>query len=173
MMFVPFLILPLELFVFFGFANQYGFFKTLFFYFLPSIFGFAFLSFQARRGFSDLQKQMFSGQRLPNPLMKMFTRTLVGVFLILPFFSTRVLGFVLLIPGVSFILSRWAQAWIAKKIQNGSVFVMGQMGGMSGEKFSPASTFPGEREAVPATDDDSGTQNANHRVIDVPAQRKD
>ena len=112
-----------ELLIFAGFADHFGFLKTLAAYILPSFLGFMIVLRQGTMTVASLQASLMRGQRPDSALLHAAARIFGGVLMITPFFMGRVLAVCLLLPGVRhillFIFSKKMMGWAAQKAQQG------------------------------------------------------
>ncbi|MBX2988420.1 MAG: FxsA family protein [Bdellovibrionaceae bacterium] len=160
----PFPVFLFEFIAFVWLASSFGFFKVLLWYILPSFLGFVFLSLQSRAALLTLQKRLAEGRDPGFQLLNTAAKFLAGVFLVIPMLTTRVLGVILLVPGLRHVFLLSVHAWIARKITQGTfrVFRGGPMGGggMGGTRFRTY-TFTGGADPREAREERDAT------VIDV------
>lgn len=155
---LPFLILETCLFWFF--VSEYGFLPVFAAYVVPSFLGMLVLSFQSRAALLNLQKRMAEGGQPGFPLLNAVAKFFAGLLLLAPFFTTRILGVALLLPGVRQLILFLAQGWLLAKLskglfQNGNFKVfMGGAGFQGARGTRGAQDFeeiPAEREVVDVT----------------------
>lgn len=163
---LPFPFVFCEVFLFMWFVSKFGFLQTLAGYWLPSILGFLIVSFQSRTAMMQLQRQMGMGQKPGFQALNMAAKFLSGILIIAPFFSTRVVGILLLLPGFRHLLILTFKTWILSKIQGGAFRVFRAGGpGFPGGGF-PGGGFPPPRGGRPA-DDEGPRVERDAVVIDV------
>lgn len=137
---LPFPFVFCEVLLFMWFSSNYGFFQTLAAYWLPSVLGFLILSFQSRMALFNLQRQMLSGQKPEFQALNLAAKFLSGILIIVPFFSTRLVGLLLLFPGTRHLIILTFKTWILSKMQSGAFRVF-RAGGFPGAGRG----FPGGR----------------------------
>lgn len=122
---LPFPLLLFEIVLFFFLVSQFGFLKIFGIYLLPCLLGFVVLSLQSRVALVNLQKALMEGKQPGRRLFATAANFLAGLFLLIPSFSTRVVAFILLMPGLRQVALVALQAWVTKKIAQGGAKVFG------------------------------------------------
>lgn len=125
---MPFLLwVGFEVIVFWTFGKAIGFGWTFLLYFAPILIGLILLSTVSRTFMMDMQKQVARGEVLAGSMIKLGCRMAAGVLFLLPFFTPRLMGFFLLLPGAGYLVFGVFQAWLLKKMQKGQ-FVFTRVG---------------------------------------------
>lgn len=114
---LPYLLAELALFAFF--ASRFGFGPTFLAYALPSVLGFVLLTFQSRSALFTLQSRLAQGDRPGLKVMSTGAKVLGAILLIVPLFSTRVVGVLLTLPGTRHLMIFLFQAWIFRRFAAG------------------------------------------------------
>ncbi|MDG0815257.1 FxsA family protein [Bdellovibrio svalbardensis] len=139
-MIIPFPFIIAEVVIFFLGVNQWGFFNTLGLYLLPCILGFIIVSTVGRMAIMTLQSTVTQGQLPANKILHSGAIFLSGIFFLIPSFFTRIIGVILLLPGLRHLAVWRFKLFMAKQIKKGAAsfnfggngFGFGGMGGMGG-----------------------------------------
>ncbi|HRO66446.1 MAG TPA: FxsA family protein [Pseudobdellovibrionaceae bacterium] len=117
---LPFPLFLLEVFLFVFFASRIGFLGTMGFYFLPSLLGLLLLSLQSRTALMRVQKIIAEGGNPGRRLLGTAANFMAGIFLVVPFVTTRLIALCLIVPGVRQIFLLAIHAWLTRKIVSGA-----------------------------------------------------
>lgn len=137
---LPLLFIPFEIVLFFRVAGAFGFFMALVMYWAPCLLGALLIRFQSRSAMARMQERLARGESSVG-VLGMGANFFAGLMLLLPFFTTRVLALVLLLPGARQLALFAARAWILKKMTNGTFVFAGR--GFPGAGAGSAGPFPG------------------------------
>ena len=116
---IPFPFVLAEIFLFFFFTSRFGFGPTFLAYLIPSFLGVFLLAFQSRTAFFSLQSRLAEGREPGPQLLNTGAKFIGAVLLVVPLFSTRVIGALLVIPGVRQMMLFLFQAWIFQRFAKG------------------------------------------------------
>ena len=88
------------------------------------------LKFQTNFALVELQKEISIGRAPGGKILHMVAKFVAGVLLLLPTFFTRIFGILLLLPISRHLIIYTTQAWLLKKLMDGSfkVFTPGGAG---------------------------------------------
>lgn len=128
-LFLPLPLFILEVFIFWFFADHFGFWNTFFAYLAPTFLGIIVLKFQSQFALVQLQKEMMSGRAPGGKILHMAAKFVSGVLLMIPTFISRVFGVLLLLPISRHLIIYIAQAWLFKKLMDGSFRIFSAGGG--------------------------------------------
>lgn len=120
MIYIPFPFLLAEALLFFWFWSRFGFLPVFAAYWIPSAFGALILGTQSRSALISLQTRLAQGKEPGFEMMNVGAKFLAGLLLLAPFFSTRILGILLILPGTRHALIYSTRAWILKKMSQGA-----------------------------------------------------
>ena len=132
----------LEIYIFANFADNYGFFQTLFYYFVPSLLGVLLLSQFKASGFQKMQNNWQNGKEPTSDILHTTAKIIGAILLIPPTFIPRILALLLVTPGIRHILVFISQAFFIKKLVTaGSTLFQTGRGGFT--FYSSVKGFPG------------------------------
>lgn len=117
---LPFPFIIAEVVIFFIGVNYWGFFNTLGLYLLPCLLGFLIVSTVGRMAIMTLQSTVTKGQLPANKILHSGAIFLSGILFLIPSFFTRILGLVLLLPGLRHLAVWRFKLFMAKQIKKGS-----------------------------------------------------
>lgn len=120
MIYIPFPFLLAEALLFAWFWSVFGFLPVFAAYWLPSLLGIVVLATQSRTALIALQARMAQGKEPGFEMLNVGAKFLSGILLLMPLFSTRVLGFLLLLPGTRHVLIFSTRTWLMKKMSQGA-----------------------------------------------------
>lgn len=127
---MPLLILILEIFIFVGLIDSFGFVNTILIYLIPTMMGFFIFNRFNRRLINDIQ----SHQNPSKQLIKQGLTFVAAILLILPSFISKVLGVFLILPFVRSLIAWGVQGLFLKKVfSRASSFT--SFGGFGGNGF--------------------------------------
>jgi UPF0716 protein FxsA len=148
---LPLPLMLAEIFIFFSFVEKFGFFTTLGYYLLPCLLGILIMSSIGRIAVMNLQSSLNRGALPANKLLHSGAIFLSGLCFLVPSFFTRIIGVILLLPGLRHLAVWRFKIFMAKKMAEGAVkgsFQFGGAGGASGFRFyNFSSGFPPGSEA--------------------------
>jgi UPF0716 protein FxsA len=166
MIFLPLPFLLAEFFLFLWLSGIYGFFPVLGAYVAPSFLGLFILSFQSRTALNNLQQQVQRGRDPGSQAIAAFAKFAAGILFVVPFFSTRILGLILLLPGTRQLLLFVAQSWITKKMKQAKFRVFTNVRGAPGG-FYAGPDFRGTDFGRPGFSGEAQRPERDVTVIDV------
>ncbi len=133
MLMIPFPISIAEFLIFFLAVKQWGFLNTLGLYLLPCLLGFVIVSTVGRMAMMTLQGSVVRGELPTKKILHSGAIFFAGILLLIPSFTTRLIGIVLLIPGLRHAVVWRFKNYLSRKIAAGSNgFGFGRAGGMGG-----------------------------------------
>ncbi len=140
MLAIPFPFIIAEFVIFFWGVHEWGFFNTLGLYLLPCVLGFLIVSTVGRMAIMTLQSTVVKGQLPASKILHSGAIFLSGIFFLIPSFFTRIIGLILLLPGLRHLAVWRFKLFMAKQIKKGAAsfnfggkgFGFGGMGGMGG-----------------------------------------
>jgi|GEM_PF-6024323 len=135
----PLLFLIAEFLVFVLIAKWIGFGWALLAYFLPTFLAAFLLSRFSRGSVLEIQRQMNLHSQVGPAMLGMAMRLFGTVLILIPFFSTRLLGLFLFLPGMNHLLFSLVQVWLLKKMKAGQFIFVGGLGkrpSFSGQDFA-------------------------------------
>lgn len=139
---IPFPFIIAEFVIFWLAVQEWGFLNTLGLYLLPCLLGFFILSVVGRMTLMSLQASLGSGQLPGGKMLHSGAIFLSGILFLIPSFFSRVLGLILLLPGLRHVAVWWFKGFIAKRMSQGAAtgFKFGQggpfgFGGTSGFRY--------------------------------------
>lgn len=135
MFLIPFPILLIEIFVFIFITQRVGFFTALGLYFAPCILGMLIMSIVGRLSLLQLQNTVASGKEPGPRLMHSGAIFLSGLFFLVPSFLTRVLGLILLLPGLRHLVIWKFKRYFTEKLSKASGFGFSRGAGSSGFRY--------------------------------------
>ena len=112
---MPLILLFFEILVFAFFVGQFGFGWTFLGYLFPSILGLFLLSILNKEPLLRLQKSMTEGQTPQKEILNMAGKAIGALLLIIPGFTTRVLGLILIFPLTRWLIMAVSSVWILKR----------------------------------------------------------
>ncbi|MGE5084914.1 MAG: FxsA family protein [Bacillota bacterium] len=129
MLMIPFPFVLAELLIFFWGVSRWGFFNTLGLYLAPCLLGFLIVSTVGRMAIMNLQSTVTRGQLPGNKILHSGAIFLSGLFFLIPSFFARIIGLVLLLPGLRHLAVWRFKIFMAKKMAQGSARVFNFGGG--------------------------------------------
>lgn len=174
---IPFPLFLFEFGLFIFFCTQFGFWRTLLYYFIPSVLGFLLLGRASRGDMATLQADLARGQAVPKEVFNRLGNFFAGLLLLPPMVIPRLIAIVLLIPGVRMLAYHAFQKWLLKKMRTGTAAMGGNgfwvfTGGMGPRAGGP---FGGPSGANPngwtSPDVDSNASRA-WREVHEPASEQ-
>lgn len=129
MLMIPFPFVLAELLIFFWGVSEWGFFNTLGLYLAPCLLGFLIVSTVGRMAIMTLQSTVTRGQLPANKILHSGAIFLSGLFFLIPSFFARIIGLVLLLPGLRHLAVWRFKLFMAKKMAQGSARVFNFGGG--------------------------------------------
>ncbi|MFP5519570.1 MAG: FxsA family protein [Bdellovibrionia bacterium] len=153
----------LEVFVFFKFVGAYGFGSVFLSYLFPTLIGILLTMGAGRIAIMNLQGLLSKGQMPQAALLHSAAVFLGGVLLIPPTFTLRVVGVILLVPGLRHLAIWYFKYWLAKKMAKGGAnfFQFGKAGNF--QFYSFGSATKGWESAGPTRDVTPASQD----ILDV------
>ena len=166
MLMIPFPFVLAELLIFFWGVNQWGFFNTLGLYLAPCLLGFLIVSTVGRIAIMTLQSTVTRGQLPGNKILHSGAIFLSGLFFLIPSFFARIIGLVLLLPGLRHLAVWRFKLFMAKKMAQGSarVFNFGGGGPFGFGGFGTGSGGPGGFQYYEFRNDGTGFTQTNEEV---------
>lgn len=166
MLMIPFPFVLAELLIFFWGVNQWGFFNTLGLYLAPCLLGFLIVSTVGRMAIMTLQSTVTRGQLPGNKILHSGAIFLSGLFFLIPSFFARIIGLVLLLPGLRHLAVWRIKLFMAKKMAQGSarVFNFGGGGPFGFGGFGTGSGGPGGFQYYEFRNDGTGFTQTNEEV---------
>ena len=163
MLMIPFPFVLAELLIFFWGVNQWGFFNTLGLYLAPCLLGFLIVSTVGRMAIMTLQSTVTRGQLPANKILHSGAIFLSGLFFLIPSFFARIIGLVLLLPGLRHLAVWRFKLFMAKKMAQGSarVFNFGGGGPFGFGGFGAGSARPGGFQYYEFRNDGTGFTQTN------------
>lgn len=125
MLTIPFPLVLAEIFLFFMSLTRLGFLNTMLIYFAPCLLGLFIIMVYGKFAMGSL-RYMKSGEALGNKTLHILAIVISGICFLVPGISSRLLGIVLLLPGLRHLLIWKMKAKVMSKMANGSF----QFGGM-------------------------------------------
>jgi len=170
MLMIPFPFVLAELLIFFWGVNQWGFFNTLGLYLAPCLLGFLIVSTVGRMAIMTLQSTVTRGQLPGNKILHSGAIFLSGLFFMIPSFFARVIGLVLLLPGLRHLAVWRFKLFMAKKMAQGSarVFNFGGGGPFGFGGFGTGSGGPGGFQYYEFRNDGTGFTHTKWKKADKP-----
>ncbi|MGZ3768200.1 MAG: FxsA family protein [Bdellovibrio sp.] len=141
MFFIPFPFVVAEIVIFILSVQHFGFLNTLGLYILPSFLGILIVNTVGRLALLTLQSTVMKGQLPAGRILNSAAVFIAGLLLIIPSFFSRVLGLILLLPGLRHLIVWRFKTHMAKKMASGAnVFTFktgpfGFGGGSSGFRY--------------------------------------
>lgn len=127
---MPLLILILEVFIFVGLIDYFGFINTILIYLVPTMLGFFIFNRFNRRLIYDIQAH----QNPSKQLIKQGLTFVAAILLILPSFISKVVGVFLIMPFVRSLIVWGVQGLLLKKVFSRANSFTG-FGGFGGNGF--------------------------------------
>ncbi|WP_413576057.1 FxsA family protein [Bdellovibrio sp. HCB290] len=166
-----------EIVIFFTSVRFFGFFNSMLFYFVPCLLGFFIVNTVGRMAMMTLQSTVARGQLPAAKLLHSGAIFISGLCFLVPTFFTRLIGLVLLLPGLRHLAVWRFKLYMAKKMASGSArvfnfgagpFGFGGFGGMGGGG-GPQAGGPGGFQYYEFRNDGSGFRDMNE---DAPQERE-
>jgi UPF0716 protein FxsA len=132
---IPFPILLMEIFVFVFVTQQLGFLTAVGIYFAPCVLGVLIMSIVGRLSLLELQKIVASGNEPGPRLIHSGVMFLSGLCFLVPSFSTRIVGVILLLPGTRHLLIWKFKKSLTGKLRQSSGFGFNRNSGTSGFRY--------------------------------------
>lgn len=164
----PLLFLLAEFIVFVVIAKWIGFGWALLAYFLPTFLAAFLLRRFSKGSVLEIQRQMSQQSQVGPTMLGLAIRLLGTVLLLIPFFSTRMLGLLLFLPGMNHLLFSLVQVWLLKKMKAGQFVFMGGLGRQAGYPGGFQRGF--ERNFDRSAGQGFGHDSTRDTVIDVEAR---
>lgn len=120
MLMIPLPLFIAEVFIFFSAVQHFGFLNTVGLYIAPCVLGFLIVSMVGRLAMMNLQGSLGSGQLPANKLLHSGAIFLSGLLFLIPSFSTRLVGLILLLPGLRHLAVWRFKISMAKKMAAGA-----------------------------------------------------
>ena len=119
MLMLPLPLVIAEFLIFIAFSQHYGFFNTVGLYLLPCFLGLFIVSTIGRLAMMKMQGTMSQGQVPGTKMLHTGAIFISGLLFLVPSFFTRVLGLVLLLPGLRHLAVWRFKIYMAQKIAKG------------------------------------------------------
>ncbi|MBO9666723.1 MAG: FxsA family protein [Bdellovibrio sp.] len=162
---IPFPFIIAEILIFFTISSRVGFLNTLAIYFVPCLLGFLIVSTVGRMAIMTLQSTVMRGQLPANKLLHSGAIFISGLCFLVPSFFTRIIGIVLLLPGLRHLAVWRFKLYMAKKMASGSArvfnFGAGPFGGFGGFGGAGGGAGPGGFQYYEFRNDGSGFREMN------------
>jgi UPF0716 protein FxsA len=130
MIMLPFPLFVAEFVIFVLAAREWGFFYTLGLYLLPCLLGFFIVSTVGRMALMTMQSTVTHGKLPGSKILHSGAIFLSGILFLVPAFSTRIFGLILLLPGLRHLAVWRFKIYMAKQMAKGtSSFRFGGAGG--------------------------------------------
>ncbi|MFM6927421.1 MAG: FxsA family protein [Bdellovibrio sp.] len=167
MLMIPFPFVLAELLIFFWGVNQWGFFNTLGLYLAPCLLGFLIVTTVGRMAIMTLQSTVTKGQLPGNKILHSGAIFLSGLFFLIPSFFARIIGLVLLLPGLRHVAVWRFKLFMAKKMSQGSarVFNFGGGGPFGFGGFGTGSRGPGGFQYYEFRNDGTGFTSTSEEEV--------
>lgn len=120
MLMIPLPWFILEIVIFFLAVQQWGFLNTLGLYLLPCLLGFFIVSTVGRLALVTLQSTVMRGQLPGTAILHSGAIFLAGLLFLVPSFFTRVIGVILILPGLRHLAIWRFKLYLAQQIAKGS-----------------------------------------------------
>lgn len=119
MLMLPLPLVIAEFLIFIAFSQHFGFFNSVGLYLLPCLLGIFIVSTVGRIAMMTLQGTMSQGKVPGNKILHTGAIFISGLLFLVPSFFTRVLGLVLLLPGLRHLAVWRLKIYMAQKIAKG------------------------------------------------------
>lgn len=120
MLMIPFPILIAEFLIFFLAVKQWGFLNTLGLYLLPCLLGFFIVSTVGRMAMMTLQGTVARGQLPGMKILHSGAIFFSGILFLIPSFTTRLIGVILLVPGLRHMAVWRFKNYLSKQMAKGA-----------------------------------------------------
>lgn len=166
MLMLPLPLVIAEFLIFFALSKNYGFFNTVGLYLLPCFLGVLIVSTVGRMAMMTLQGTMSKGQVPGTKILHTGAIFISGLFFLVPSFFTRVLGLVLLLPGLRHIAVWRFKLFMAQKIAKGGASAFSFNG--NGFGFSTGFGGGGFRQQPPFQNEERDVTHSPHAIDVTP-----
>ncbi len=160
-----------EILIFAAFADHFGFLVTLVGYCLPTILGISLLSHFRIQGLAALQSNLSQGKEPTQEILRAAAKALGAILLMPPSFVLRVVGLLLVTPGISHLLMFLLKVTLLRRLMTfGSGFVRAGSAGFafySGTRNSNKKWV--DLDGLEDADESGWNRSQNARVRDVEA----
>ena len=113
---MPLLFLLFEALIFFTVVKAFGFWLTLLGYLAPSLIGVFLLTRMSQENWHDFQNMQLQSQNPQGEILKKAGHLMGAVFLVIPGFFTRLVGFILIFPWTRRLLIFTSKFWLVRRM---------------------------------------------------------
>lgn len=131
MIMLPFPLIVAEIVIFVLFVQRLGFFPAVGLYLVPCLLGMLIVSTVGRMALMSMQGSLTQGKVPGTRLLHSGAIFLSGLFFLLPSFFSRIVGLILLLPGLRHLAVWRFKIYMAQKIAKGGAFSFGNGFGFS------------------------------------------